>query len=122
MNELQKRGEEVLLELINKGNDIGSAAMDQIPLVVQELLYWKFAESIIFNILGLVMLFGLYRLCKFLYNYFKDLDIGEHPEMMFSILTPLLLVPIIQSINLGWLQIWIAPRIYLLEYAASIVK
>lgn len=121
-NSLQQRAEEVLLSMLNKAAEIGSAAVDEIPLVVQELLQWKFAESAVKCLLGLLIASGLIWLYKKVYNYYKNKDLSNHPELLFLMLTAIPWMFVATLVNLTWLKIWVAPRVYLLEYAATLVK
>lgn len=118
-SELQQRAEEVLVDLINKAAEIGSAAVDEIPLVVQELLTWKFAESLLWFTLAIVLWVLTFILGKLTWKNAEELD-----ETVAPILVCLIgLVGVSLLIfDIDWLQIWLAPRVYLLEYAASLVK
>lgn len=131
-SELQQRAEEVLVDLINKATEIGSAAVDEIPLVVQELLTWKFAESLVFFLSGIVLFIVFTIINTKFWNsgsvedkYGRIKRSNWDGEWAYIILSTVLYLTIsLVTIfnNIDWLQIWIAPRVYLLEYAASLVK
>lgn len=121
-SELVQRAEQVLLDMINKAAEIGSAAVDEIPLVVQELLTWKLAESLAYTTLSLLILSGLMFFYFKVYNYYKDKEISDHPECLFVLFSVFAWIPVFECFNLDWLKILIAPRVYLLEYAASLIK
>lgn len=122
--ELKNKANEVLLQLLNKATEVGEAAMAEIPLVVQELLTWRFAESLIQNVIGLLIaLFWLWVYKKIIDHHVKSRDdLIEHPEYMFLTLTIFGWIPVFEMVNTDWIKIWLAPRVYLLEYAASLIK
>lgn len=128
--ELKNKANEVLLQLLNKATEVGEAAVAEIPLVVQELLTWKFATSLALFLFWLFVAiaawYGVYRFFK--WGLSKD-DHGrsniynKHMEE-FAILLPLIaacLTPWFLVCH-TWIKIWLAPRVYLLEYAASLVR
>lgn len=96
-------------------------AIEQTPLYIQELLAWNFWVTLPLFILGLVVWAITISRIKFVasYNYDKD------PEPASAVLSvgALILGPIIGSAligaNLDWFQIWIAPRVWLVEFVAS---
>ena len=120
MNEqLQQRANEILLSILNKATDIGSAALDEIPLVVQELLHWKFAESVVHNLAALLCF--IITTALFRHGYKNQWDEPHH--VLIPLVSTVTLAPIIGfNANMDFLQIWIAPRVYLLEYAATLIK
>ena len=64
-NELMVKAEQVLINMIDKAAEIGSAAVDEIPLVVQELLTYNFTISLFFflfwTLFSVVGWFSFYR-------------------------------------------------------------
>lgn len=124
-SELMVKAEQVLINMIDKAAEIGSAAVDEIPLVVQELLMWKFADSIILCLGGILLALFWLWLYKKVYNFYSkdgDFELIHHPEITFLLFTIFGWIPVFEMVNLDWLKIWLAPRVYLLEYAASLVK
>ena len=118
-SELQQRAEDVLLNLVNKAAEIGSAAFDEIPLVVQELLTWKFTESLLSFFSSCLLLFVSYKFTRWLW---KEIDTLEALLVPLGGLNIVMYVVACPMFTIDWLQIWLAPRVYLLEYAASLVK
>jgi hypothetical protein len=133
-----------LAEMLKKATDVAGQAKDfavaQLPDVIRQLLWWKFAESIT------VMLMPLIGLAICLKIFFPTLKLviseGTKPESGRyaeketdplcdpSVFFPSLIKGIvtglgsvifgvwsIASMNFTWLQIWIAPKVYLIEYA-----
>lgn len=96
-------------------------AIEQTPLYIQELLAWNFWITLPLFILGVITWTIALSRIKFvcLYDYDKD------PQSALAIVSVLsvIICPVVGSIligtNLDWIQIWIAPRVWLVEYVAS---
>ena len=106
----------------------------ELPDVIHQLLLWKMIESLIWCVVGLIFtVVSIHWLVK---NSGRGKKEGSHfrptlthdetgdiaPWIPVSIL-PLVVIVIVASftINITWLQILIAPKVYLIEYAASLV-
>jgi hypothetical protein len=118
-SQLIQRAEEVLLDMVNKAAEIGSAAVDEIPLVVQELLTWKMVESIFYTLVSVAVFYFALRLSKWLRKSVDDL--GE-VVIPIGFLNAAIYGVSIALFSLDWLKILVAPRLYLLEYAAQLIK
>jgi len=118
--------DEVLVDAINStGGAIGEAVdftLTQAPEVVEQLLMWHMMQSAVTNIICLVLaiLFVVVptkHLKKVLENsgeYWEWGPVALCPYIPFCLT--------IMCFDLVWLKIWVAPKLYLLEYAASLVK
>lgn len=123
----------------------------ELPSVIEQLLTWKLLESVAYNLLGVALLLAcclplllVHRAARrarvidesndnmrntpcYQRNFWWDRD-GDSTEnnVGFHLLSvlPIVLGVIFcaMAINLTWLQIWVAPKVYLLEYAADLVK
>lgn len=126
MNEtLQNAVAEILERTIN-GIDSSVAFMQaELPDVISQLLMWYGVKSAVLTIAGVLILIGMLAADRAAFRHLlENYDTDELLllwGLMGSIARFLYLVPI-YMINLEWLQIWIAPKIWLMEYAASIVK
>lgn len=121
-SELMVKAEQVLINMIDKAAEIGSAAVDEIPLVLQELLMYNFVVELTVFLLAVIALTATVLLN---FKYLKkvaeeDVDAGE-AMFITSVLISLVMFLVAIS-HTDWLKIWLAPRVYLLEYAASLVK
>lgn len=140
--ELQK----ALTAIINKtlaGIDAGTAFLQaELPDVIQQLLLWKLAEALILVATGLVVLAisawvarvnfrkvkvnpngGAHGNIKPTLVYNEDGDI--HPGIVaYGVVQVFVAVCALAwlSYTLTAVQIFIAPKIYLIEYAASLAK
>jgi len=100
----------------------------QLPDYIMQLLLWHgwysfitFAISVLIIIVWPIVDYKLGKL-----TYEKDSGGGDlffGGYIMFgSFLRVPLFIAIIHFFNLTWLKIWIAPKVFLVEYAASLVK
>ena len=128
----------VLIDAIQKTQGaIGEAAdfaLAQAPDVVQQLLLWAAISEGIKCILSVVILTACCKTVMFIVNYPKpdgafDKNLiwwGNDLQPAVAVLAPVLIVMSAGLaaclFNLTWLQILIAPKLYLLEYAASLIK
>jgi hypothetical protein len=138
MNEATPKTVEALdkavANIVEFSTDKGAKLIDwlyaQAPEVVEQLLTWHFAESFITCIICAFFIFvypfALYKAARCLYVKFNVAQM-RFPEgywvttVIFSIIT--LLVSQINgwtAINFNWLKIWLAPKVYLLEYITRI--
>ena len=77
------------------------------------------AESAVYSILAVVLAIITTVFIVKCVNCMRRED--EWDCMPFMVFTAFLYVPSLCLINLNWLQIWIAPKVYLLEYMANMV-
>lgn len=122
-----------LAEFINKTTDALSTAtnfmVDQLPDVVSQLLMWKMVESLIGCLFWVVLIVGFTALAVYSSKYTmkkvecRDWDAVSYVGLILLAITLACLIGVSsEKLNLTWLQIWIAPKIYLIEYASSLVK
>lgn len=128
-DELQK----ALVEVINKtskGVESGVEFLQrELPEVVQQILWWHAIHSAIFFVLGLMLLLYLPLKCRSLWQKWSAIE-KENPRAdvdgyvwgCAACLAGTLLGALMVLLNLTWLKILIAPKLYLIEYAASLVK
>jgi hypothetical protein len=130
--------DQALIDVINKSTAVGGEvydgakkatgqaidfAMQQAPDLIHQLLLYHFVISLVWFVVGLLITlssiyFG-YVACK---NYAsKKWDDAYSPLVMFLIF-PIGFGFTVISANTDWLKIWLAPKIYLLEYAANLLK
>ncbi len=119
------------LNTIDKGTTFLS---NQIPEVIQQLLLWKAIDSFIEFSFGIFIIGGIFAWLIYQYKYWTTTVTATWGEKKirflsetgaFSLLNILLIIPLLYGsscINLIWLQIWIAPKLYLIEYAKDFLK
>ena len=137
MNEQLQQAISQLITMSLVAIDKGATFLSgQIPDVIQQLLLWKAWESFLhFFIVGIVLSIVIVYANIKQFNYWmqettdsygyklKRIDENYGILAMLNIvqLTWVFILP--QAIcNLTWFQIWIAPKVYLIEYAKEFIK
>ncbi len=99
---------------------------EQAPLLVQEILRWSFAKNATLLICTIVV---LYFICtrKKMWNYlWEDLKDDFTPIGFFGSIFMIAVIGVsfVSGIScfLTCIQIWIAPRLFLLEYISHLFK
>lgn len=104
---------------IQNGVDFLSA---QLPDVIHQLLLWKFWESVVHCLFAVVAALCLIPIWVTARKYEKTADKYQsgagYCAAVFASIIPGGIA--IVQFNITWLQIWVAPKIYLIEYAASL--
>lgn len=113
------------------GTELVEALYQQAPEVVEQLLVWHAVESLILciaAILALALPFIHYKIAKHVY---QKLGVAKwSDEAGFWIPTAVSgiiffvcsLGCFFTNINIKWIKIWLAPKVYLLEYLADMMK
>lgn len=137
MNEQLQAALAEMLGKANAGIDAGASFLQaQLPDVIQQLLMWKAAISIVTSlaavalvVLWLVVFARLLHLAKAKEAaWAKSKDWLHQSDAYFPLGISALISGVFATIiasslfSMDWLQIWIAPKIYLIEYAASLAK
>lgn len=127
-----------LAELIYKATEGADKGIDflltETPDVISQLLMWKTVSSLTCFVLGFITLFIMYKHFKlaskkpengetnFYWTSWSHQDFHS-PELGWCLF--LFYIPFTIYFfgkGLVWLKIWIAPKVYLIEYASSLVK
>lgn len=129
---LKQTAEGLLVKLINAATVAGDFLADQIPQVVRELLLYNTAYYTFLCLLGIAMaLLGLYGSNKY-WKFYISLpvkysascttrqDVIPLPHLAWGAFVPGF-VMFLGNID-DLLKITLAPRVWLIEYAASLVK
>lgn len=146
MKATNEEAKEVLAQLMQRALDGVDAAVDfsqqQIPIVIEQLLTWHFVESLVFGvILSALLPVWIYTLYRFRpgqqidpegkyygntkFNLFTDNDNDPDSRIIFVVFASVAVVFCFFggiSDLLSAAKIWLAPKLYLLEYGASLVK
>ncbi|WP_455852708.1 hypothetical protein [Pantoea endophytica] len=127
---MNEQANKILADLLQKASNGIDAAVSfsqaQIPDVVHQLLVWNFATSIIFSLLGLALFvliqYFVWRGIQCLRKQWEGDDFIEHPEIIFLFGLWLITFCPLAWVDLAWLKIWLAPKLYLIEYASHLLK
>ena len=125
---------DILSKVVSGVDGVVEFSKEQIPDVVNQLLMWHALESLLGFFVGVVFFsFGFYRWKIQLKLRSKYETLCQEGKMgwdmkdfhiFFSYATPPVLVIIgfcVLAINLEFIKILVAPKLYLLEYAAKLV-
>lgn len=128
---------EALKQILDRAMSGVDTAVDflsgEVPEVIYELLLWYGVYKGITSIAAVVLLFVVYKVIMLPWKaresshklhdfYYSSYSGSLEPTAMINMFAAAILGPIaICAINLEWLQILIAPRIWLIEYAANLV-
>lgn len=128
--------DKAVANLVQFSTDKGAKLVDwlyeQAPDVVEQLLVWHFAESLIVFAICFFFIavypFFLYKTAEKLYVKLDVPEMGNDFNFWFPVgLISVITFTVSQffswvSINLSWLKIWLAPKVYLLEYITRIAS
>lgn len=141
---MQEEAQKVLVELLQKANaGIDSAvsfSQAQIPDVIHELLVWNSVSSIYMQTLGLLIFVAAFSIGKAILTRYAKAKVGDDNWVLdhcyeyakcisfpafisIALCGAAVVVGILMvAANFDWLKIWLAPKLYLIEYAAYLIK
>ncbi|WP_260767364.1 hypothetical protein [Klebsiella aerogenes] len=140
---MSDQANKILVELLQKAaNGIDAAvsfSQAQIPDIAHQLLIWESVHSALFQVCGFLFLAGALKLPGFAKAAKKNVErwtaydgkpsdnwfISSISYDMCTFTLPIagtMLGITMIVFNFDWLKIWLAPKLYLLEYAASLIK
>jgi hypothetical protein len=133
MNEQLQQALASLIAMVVTGAEaLYEFGAEQVPLVLQQLLLWHAVQSLIYFCIGMLMTLvcGYLAVAPYLYaasgrtRHKLGRWWGSDAELPVSvIMVPCLAAGLVITMNsLAWLKIWLAPNLYLLEYAAKLIK
>ncbi len=108
-------------------------ASDQVPLYVQELLAWNFAISLVWFGVHVVLLSAVAYFFK-KYTFVKERwtekdrysewpwDVRGTTTFVGTLVCLATTLVVFCNLNLDWLKIKLAPRVWLVEYISDLVK
>ena len=104
---------------------------EQIPDVVYQLLLWHGVKSAMYCVIGILLVGFIVWINKKQFNSIKeqkeeDESWGEYlsdlPILMCNMFQAFWIFPLVILINIEWLQIWLTPKVWLIEYGAKLIK
>jgi len=127
MNEqLQAELLKIVTNINNGAESVWGFLTDQTPEVIRQLLLWHGIYSLILTLLGVGILVGVFCFNYRLFKWFSKLSEQKQREHEGTVIVFMLqifwLIPLSFLINLTWLKIWLAPKVWLLEYITAMVK
>lgn len=121
--------QQALAELINKATGAAESStsflLAELPDVVYQLLLWHGVKNFVLFLMGIafiaVWVYINYKQVKLIAGKYDDIN-DVDPIFIFNLFQVFLVFIPAVLLNLEWLQIWIAPKVWLIEYAAGLVK
>ena len=108
------------LDVANKGID---TAGEQIPLVLQEIVYWKLYSNLIGFVLGIMLVFIFIKATR---SLIANLDKGVEDPLILMPRIIILIITLVPSFplllcGLDALKAFVAPRLVILEYLKGLL-
>jgi hypothetical protein len=126
VEQLLSTGNQVLTSIIANATQAKEFLVSETPIILEQLLWWHGIQSALYCSAGFMLLAIVFINWILFYKKFPGMDDDMWgPWAVVSGLISLALVPISVDIilsHIDWLKILVAPKLYLLEYAASLVK
>lgn len=121
-NELQKALAQILNKTVSAAEAGVAFLQKELPEVIQQLLMWKAVESAIYFLTALVVLWFCFYAIRKVWAYSKTPSGGGSEAMIMfpGVAAGFSVWGMLQHTD--WLKILIAPKLYLIEFAASLVK
>lgn len=125
------KAEAILVELLNKTISAVENGAEwiagEIPDVVQQLLTWHFVEAIVLSLLAgtFIAVVAFFTPSAFREMRKRDDEADATkiiPWIFGSGVSVIVGLPVFITNLLTALKIWVAPKLYLLEYASSLIK
>lgn len=128
-DELQKALAAILTKTTQAAEAGVSFLSQQLPEVIQQLLIWKAVESgLCFVALLAIVIFAIV-VCSRTWKKIKNFKPKNSYDDCYGLYMVVIVsgmmgfgVGLVSLKSLDWLQILIAPKVYLIEYAASLAK
>jgi len=129
---MNEKAKEILAQMLQRVLDgvdtVSEFAAQEVPIVVEQLLMWHMVESLMLCFGALLLLIGWSLITrKFYYgenawakiSYDSFDEDGVMAHVVFTVVVGYIFIILL---DVDWLKIWIAPKLYLLEYGASLIK
>ena len=132
----KEQAEQLLAVMIDKALAAGEFIGEQIPLVIQELLVFNLTKSVLLSLFYLTLIIVNVVVFKKYIDWYFTIEDGRsqhngyyrdhEPVIAFlaggSAINLIFSTAALVACLITALKIWLAPRIYLLEYAANLIK
>lgn len=134
-SELQKQLAEILAGVSNTAVEAKNFVLAELPDVVQQTLLWYGIYNAILTLSGIFILYLTYKTTKWMLTKPKEnissifwewntYNEKHSPDVGFISII-LLVFPFIigiEMLNIEWLKIWIAPKLWLIEFSSALIK
>ena len=117
--------QQALVEVIRSALDAEEFIINQTPEAIQQLLMWHAVYSLTVCVLSIMWIcFVVVVGIKIIKHITKAEDYTEDffNWAISGTIWAAFLIPGVLHLNLQWLQIWLAPKVWLIEYASKLIK
>lgn len=120
--------QQALTDILNSSLQAKDFLVSEIPDVIHQLLIYKAAFSAISMVGFFLLAAAIFWINKKQINFYSKeheengFEFFEHPDLKVNLFQIFLVIPLAALWSLDWLMIWLAPKVYLIEYAASLAK
>ena len=119
---MNEKLQEVLAELITLTTQGKDFVLEQAPDVITQLLAWNFTISLLWFCAGVILILSALAVSRMVYmGNARDSDGDQVYAIVCCVFATCLGITSVIH-NLSWLQIVIAPKVYLLDYASGLIK
>ena len=113
---------EALVELISLSVSGVEFLVSEIPDVLHQLLIWEATISVISMVCWITLCIAIYKFNRWQIKYLIKNKNFDEPYLVANLAQAFWILPLIGLFDLTFLKIWIAPKVFLIEYAAQLVK
>ena len=126
-----KETDQQLAEILKKGLEAaektGNFVVEQAPDLIQQLIVWKTCEYIFWILISIAFLFSVYKWHKSAMKRYDDFDgfcdkIEFFIYCIYAIVVILIFGIALFNSFFNLIQILLAPKIWLIEYATNLIK
>lgn len=125
---MNEQANKVLSELLQKASNGVDAAVSfsqaQVPDVIHQLLIWNAVSSLMFQAVAILTVMGFLLTVKKAWVIAEGYSGADFFAFLYIVCGALASIIMFVGFwfNFDWLKIWLAPKLYLIEYAASLMK
>lgn len=122
-NEIENQLAAILTDVAGAAGEAKDFLVAEIPDVAQQVLLWYGTYNFLQFIFSILIWVSIIFYWKWLNKAtLKSSDVEEFFTVAGGIGSLFFITLSVFLINLTWLKIWIAPKLFLIEYAGTLVK
>ncbi|MGG7725855.1 hypothetical protein PGN57_09510 [Klebsiella aerogenes] len=125
---MNEQANKILIDILQKAASGVDAAVSfsqaQVPDIIRQLMVWKAASygmRVLFMSLFLLGCIWLFRKALKWNKSYENETLGICSLIFSSLMGPIFVIGILLNISNG-VQLWLAPKIWLIEYTAQLLK
>ncbi|HBL4693587.1 hypothetical protein INP82_22585 [Citrobacter sedlakii] len=125
---MNEQANKILADLLQKASNGIDAAVSfsqaQVPDVIHQLLVWNAVSSLMFQAIAILTVMGFLLTVKKAWEIAEGCSGADFFAFWYIVCGALASIIMFVGFwfNFDWLKIWLAPKLYLIEYAATLIK